>query len=469
VTTYVEESTFLHHQLPPLSDHNYEILDQTSPAYSPASSQLELDNTSNNYQLHGDPSPSTSLIHLPTQPRPTYSRESLIIPPLQPRTQRSVEIFGYYKKHSRESLRTGSLTSITSELSEDFARAIAAGRQLSRNPSLKSIPESGSWINPLALNAVKTHMQAHPHQWSSNLSTVASFSDGGTDRNSRQWAEGSAAGRRSSGFPPSSHIHSRQIASISSSLRREKGRGEDHFPEWPQPSYAVACRDATGSTIRMVEDQDEYGDGITDMPILHERPSRTRLSGFFNFQYNETGRSNSMRSMSSSRANSLLGNTIPTWARLYYGSGERRYLEAPLNSAEGTDSHPNSSFHSSSPDTANFPLSIYSPRRRPREVDSRVRISQYSRHSMDITPADPPLSGSALIEHSFKHRIRKSSSVWSPHLALDKRMSRRQSVWEAPSVDWSQAGFSSRRNIQIIMFILGFIMPICTWISQRLL
>jgi len=480
-TTYVEESTVLHHQLPPSSDPapssdpNYEILGQTSPAYSPASSQLELDSTYSNYELHGDPSPSTSLIHLPTQPRPTYSRESLVIPPLQPRAQRSVERFGYYKKHSRESLRTASLTSITSVLGEDFAKAIATGRQLTRNPSLKNIPESGSWINPLALNAVKVHMQAHPHQWSSQLSTVASVSDGGTDRNSRQWSEGTAAGRRSSGFPSSSHTHSRQIASISSSLRQEERRGEDEFLEWPQPSYAVARRDATGSIVRMVEDQDEHGDGITDMPILHERPSRTRLSGFYNFPYNETIRSNSMRSMSSSRANSLLGNTIPTWARLYYGSGERKYLEVPLSSTEGMDSRPNSSFHSGSPDTTNFPSSIYSPRRRPREIGSRVRISQHSQHShhshhsMDITPADPPLTGGALIEHSFKHRIRKPSSVWSPHLAFDKRMSRRQSAWEAPSVDWSQGGFSSRRNIQVIMFIVGFIMPICTWGSQCLL
>lgn len=479
-TTYVEESTVIHHQLPPSSDPapssdpNYEILGQTSPAYSPASSQLEVNSTYSNYELHGDPSPSTSLIHLPTQPRPTYSRESLVVAPLQPRAQRSVERFGYYKKHSRESLRTASLTSITSVLGEDFAKAIATGRQLTRNPSLKNIPESGSWMNPLALNAVKVHMQAHPHQWSSQLSTVASVSDGGTDRNSRQWSEGTAAGRRSSGFLSSSHTHSRQIASINSS-RGEERRGEDDFLEWPQPSYALARRDATGSIMRMVEDQDEHGDGITDMPILHERPSRTRLSGFYNFSYNETIRSNSMRSMSSSRANSLLGNTLPTWARLYYGSEERKYLEVPLSLTEGTDSRPNSSFRSGSPDTTNFPSRIYSPRRRPREIGSRVGTSEHSQHShhshhsMDITPADPPLTGEALIEHSFKHRVRKPSSVWSPHLALDKRMSRRQSAWQAPSVDWSQGEFSSRRNIQVIMFIVGFIMPICMWDSQRLL
>ncbi|KFY20566.1 hypothetical protein V491_03618 [Pseudogymnoascus sp. VKM F-3775] len=464
--SYVEESTVIHHQFPPSSDQNYEILGLSSTGYSPASSQLELYNTESNYEVHGDlsPSPSTSLVNLPAQPQQAYSRESLVIPPLQPKAKRSAERFGYYKKHSRESLRTGSLTSITSVLSDDFVRALATGRQLTRVPSLKNIPETIPWTNPLALNAVKTHMQAHPHQWSSQLSTVASVSEGGTDRNSRQWSD--ATPRRSSGFVS----HTRQIPSIASTISQDDRPRDSSLLAYPQPTYTPAGQEAPGPMTRMAEDQDEYGDKLTDMPILHERPSRTRLSGFFNIPY-DIGRNSSMRSISSSRANSLLGTTLPTWAQLYYGSGERRYLEAPGSSTDASDSRPPSSHRSCSPDTANFPAGLYSPRRRPRELRPQRQISQRSHHSMDITPAspeNPALAGSDLIEYSFKHRVRKPSSVWSPHLAHDRRIGLRQSAWDAPSVDWSQGGFSSEKNVQIIMFIVGFIMPI-SWMIAAVL
>lgn len=465
--SYVEESTVIHHQLPPSTDQNYEILGISSTGYSPASSQLELYNTESNYEVHGDPSPSpsTSLINLPAQPQQAYSRESLVIPPLQPKAKRSAERFGYYKKHSRESLRTGSLTSITPVLSDDFVRALATGRQLTRVPSLKNIPETSPWTNPLALNAVKTHMQAHPHQWSSQLSTVASVSEGGTDRNSRQWSD--ATPRRSSGFVS----HTRQIPSIASTISQDDRPRDSSLLAYPQPTYSPTGQEEPGPMPRMAEDQDEYGDKLTDMPVLHERPSRTRLSGFFNIPY-DIGRNSSMRSISSSRANSLLGTTLPTWAQLYYGSGERRYLEAPGSSTESSDSRPPSSHRSGSPDTANFPAGLYSPRRRPRELRPQRQISQRSHHSMDITPANPEnpgLAGSDLIEYSFKHRVRKPSSVWSPHLAHDRRIGLRQSAWDAPSVDWSQGGFSSEKNVQIIMFIVGFIMPICKWTPWNIL
>jgi hypothetical protein len=439
---YTDEDTVLHHPPPSSGSSNYEILGQSSPA----GSELQLYNPSSNYELHGESSPVGSTISLPLQARSKYSRESLVIPPLQPRAQRSTEKFGYYKSRSRESLRTGSLTSISSVISQDFVQAIAAGKQLTRVPSNKHISISNTWVNPLALHAVKSHMQAHPHQWSSQLSTVASVSDGGTDRGSRAWSENA---RRSSGFAS----HHRQMASISSSMQRD----EDDSLEWPQSAH---LRERGRDTaVRMVEDQDEHGDGITDMiQGLNPRPSRTRLSGFYSIASSEVARTNTMRSISSSRANSLLGNTIPAWAKLYYGSGERKFLAAPGSSIEGTDSRANS-FRSGSPDTSNFPLSIYSPRRRPREGNPTT--TRISHGSMDITPVVDHGRGDPIIEEGFKRKWRRpTSSVWSPHLQIDKRMTRRKSVWESPSVDWSQSGFSSRRNIQVVMFIFGFVMPL---------
>jgi len=60
------------------------------------------------------------------------------------------------------------------------------------------------------------------------------------------------------------------------------------------------------------------------------------------------------------------------------------------------------------------------------------------------------------------------SSIWSPHLRLDRRATRR-SVWEPPSVNWStEGGWFGRRNVQIVMFIVGFIFPFA-WMIAALL
>ncbi|PVH85488.1 hypothetical protein DL98DRAFT_409156 [Cadophora sp. DSE1049] len=308
-------------------------------------------------------------------------------------------------------------------------------------------------------------MNEHPHQWSSQLSTVLSVSDGGTDRNSRSWS--SDNGRRSSGYPSSQSRHSRQMLSISSSVAQEElsSRSRTDSIEPPAPAFARNGRHNSSSSIRMVEDLDEYGDGITDMQDLRARPSRTRLSSYFNSGSSDNGRTNTMRSTASSRANSLLAGSIPTWAKLYYGSGERRYIGAPGSSTEGTDSRSNS-FRTGSPNTDHFPLSIYSPRRRPREMNA-----QSTRGSMEITPA--PQRGddgrfNTNDPYSRRFRTWSMSSIWSPHLRLDRRATRR-SVWEPPSVNWStEGGWFGRRNVQIVMFIAGFIFPFA-WMIAALL
>jgi hypothetical protein len=280
------------------SESNYQILSYSSPASS------DIDLPSENYQLHGDPSPSPSYAAVSSPAGPSYSRESLVVPPLQPRLKHSTERFGYYKSRSRESLRSGSLTSISSVLSQEAAQALLTRNPLSQHPITSSQTAPSSWAPSIVLNPPRSHMQANPHQWSSQLSTVPSESDTGTDRDSRSWSDGN--GRRNSGFPSS---HSRQMASISSSCRREEGHSRTNSLEPPQPIYMR-------SSPRLVEDQDEYGDGITDMQDLRLRPSRARLSDFYSV-ISDTGRTNTMRSTTSSRTNSLLSSSIPTWARYF--------------------------------------------------------------------------------------------------------------------------------------------------------
>lgn len=281
---------------PSSSESNYHILSYSSPAVS------DIDPPSENYQLRGDPSPSPSYAAVSSPAGPAYSRESLVVPPLQPKAKRSTERFGYYKSRSRESLRTGSLTSISSVLSQEAAQGILTSSLGNQLPSVNLLSASSSWTPSTAVNPARTHMQAHPHTWSSQLSTVPSESDAGTDRESRSWSDGH--GRRSGGFPSS---HSLQMASIGSSSRRDEGHSRTNSLEPPQSIYAR-------SSPRLVEGQDEHGDGITDMQDLRVRTSRPRVSDFYSV-ISETGRTNTMRSTTSSRANSLLSSSIPTWAR----------------------------------------------------------------------------------------------------------------------------------------------------------
>lgn len=453
------------------SDSNYQVQEDPTPEssviYRPRTdiSESENETQNENYELHGDPSPTPSYVNLPHPSK--YSQESLIVPPLRPRARRSNENFGYYKSRSRESLRTGSLTSISTVLSQQEAsQAIFGSGSLISLPILNpKLKVTGSWAESLSVHPLRSHMQEHPHQWSSQLSTVHSVSDGGTDRGSRAWSDDN--GRRSSGFPSTLSRHSRQMLSISSSLAHESTEGEavsrSDSIEPPQPAYTGNAQSHLSSLLspRIVGDQDEYGDGITDMQNLRTRTSRTRLSGFYSVGSTEAGRTSTMRSTASSRANSLLSASIPTWARLYYGSGERRYLGAPGSSTEGSDSR-SSSFRTGSPNTDHLPLSIYSPRRRPRQINAQARPSA-SRDSLDIMPAAQLGSDGHLINDPYSRQPRtwSMSSLWSPHLRRDRRATR-HSVWEPPSVSWSTEGsWFGRRNVQVVMFIVGFIFPFC--------
>jgi hypothetical protein len=441
------------------SDLNYQILGFSSPVSS------EIDLGSSNYQLHGGISPSNSQVVLSVaQGQSNYSRESLIVPPLRPRSKRSIERFGYYKQRSRESLRTGSFTSITSVLSQEALRTVLTNGSVTHIPGPSPYSGPVSWANPLALHPARSPMQAHPHQWSSQLSTVPSESDGGTDRGSRSFSDSSngasnGANRRSSGFPS---MHSRQMPSISSSLVQEENQSVISELEYPQPTFPRGGqRDATGSTMRVVEDQDEYGDGLTDMPDLRQRTSRNRLSDFYSVA-SDNERTNTMRSTSSSRANSLLANAIPTWARLYYGSGERRYLGVTGSMSEISSMSRASSRRSGSPDDANFPSILHSPRRRPRNINPNARRPE-SGDSLRISPLPQLGSDGRLIHGHYRPRFR-TSSIWSPHLGIDRRAdARRKSVWDgAPSFNLStESGIFGKRNRQLVMFIAGFIIPIC--------
>ena len=147
-----------------------------------------------------------------------------------------------------------------------------------------------------------------------------------------------------------------------------------------------------------------------------------------------------------------------THIRLYYGSGERRILLAQPSSESMVslynNGHVGNSFLNRSPSTERFTAAIFNPRRRPREPSStqaRPQTQESEARSLEI-------SQNRIM--SIPRVVKKqTSSIWSPHLRSDRRASR-YSLWEPPSAVWSaQGGLTSRRNVQIVLFVLGFVFP----------
>ncbi|OIW33330.1 hypothetical protein CONLIGDRAFT_169936 [Coniochaeta ligniaria NRRL 30616] len=487
----------------PSSSHsNYVLLGESSPAPPFNSSPPGSSDDDGNYVLHGDPSPSPSAI-VPTKPRPTYSQESLKVAPLRPPKKTSYERLEYLQQRSRENLRARagsfkSIKSFSSIVSQEAVHAFFAAPVLLDIPgsSSQSTPRAGSsrqaqdsWAalqaaagsssrSPRNLPQQRVQMiQSQPHQWSSQLSTVASESEGSSHAGSRSVSVSSASNnnntggghvRRSSAGWASS-MHSRQLPSISSSLaaQLEESEGLSSLSlsrsaslaslDRPQPTYTRAG----GSQVRMVRDQDEHGDGLTDLEAISSKPSKSGLSAFFS----STDSSRNLHSSGSSRANSLTGS-LPAWARVYYGSGERRFLSS-ASIAESDHSRPGSSAvqGSASPNTDHYPLNIYSARRRANQVNPAMEQRPFSDSAeMDINVI-PPHDQDYRFFRSLK---RKTSSIWSPHLRTDRRVSR-YSVWEPPSVTWTDdSGILGKRNAQVVLFIAGFLFPFA-WMIAALL
>ena len=450
---YVIHGTSTHGELTPASDANYVVHGTSTHGGSTPTSDA-------NYVVHGTSSPLSSS---PVQARrgavrEEYSQESLVIQPLQLRHKTSAERAGYYKALSRENLRRAtSLKSISSVLSQEATQSVLlaaptaaylqGGPQgfssMLHDKRPKNSPGSSSTL-------VTTHMNPHPHQWSSQLSTVASESEGGSMPGSRSLSLVSYQTRRSSGVLPANH--SRNMLSISSSNDERSMTHTRSLSDSADRSQPALTRPSQRD-LHEIRDPDEHGDGLTDLYALHQRPSRTRLSGLFSIPSDR-----SLHSPSSSRANSLtsLSLSLPGWARLYYGSGERKLLTfaSESNLSEASGARPGSSFQSGSPEAEHPTSPIYNQIQRPRQVSqgsSRVPSHQEPSPNPEKIRQDDLRVGF----------VRKqTSSVWSPHLRQDRRASR-YSNWEPPPETGPSNGpLLERRNVQVALFTVGFIFPL---------
>lgn len=456
-TSEIEES------LPPSSSHsnaNYHILGESS-SESQSVSDLPRPPTNDsdaNYVVFGGPSASCSSLGTnKSRLRSEYSRESLRVAPLRPvKQRRSFERSGVFKSGSRESLRRGSLTSLGAALTQEAARSLFAGPSSAYTSGRSQRQGSHSYHSP-----DETDDTPYPHQWSRPLSTVMSESEGASlspTRSASAFSGFSIGDRRSS-------AHSRNLLSMTSSLVgldeqvAALGPSENVSLQSPAATYQRAFnRDPSGK--RPVTDLDEERDGLGDLQDLHHRPSWTRLA---NVPSDRT-----LRSSGSTR--SLNPFSLPTWARVYYGGGDRRFIIAQASSESMRSLYngsmyndpPYTNFLRHSPSAERFNATIRNPRRRPRDALPDMDPYEAAAASIATKPVniDPRPSPPPSRMRSIARGVRKqTSSIWSPHLRRDRRASK-FSMWDPPSAVWStETRFDWRRNQQVVLFVLGFMVP----------
>lgn len=436
--------------LPPSSIHsNVELIGDPSSAEASlyASTRPPTEDSNVNFVTHGSHgshSASSSIVAVRHRTQPEFSQESLVVAPLQPRKRRSSDTFALARTRSRETIRSrsASITSLSTIFTQEATRALFVGP-----PTI--LQHAGpSWQD---LN----RPQSRPHQWSGQLSTVMSESEGGSEPASRTLSLSSVPRRRGSD-------HSKHVLSMTSSLfgleehvespSQSRGSTPSHSRnsslEPPAATYARnSARDPATGTIRLVRDLDEDGDGLADLEVLHHRPSRTRMGRFLSSYASDR----SLRSTASFNA------AVPAWAKVYYGSGERKWLAAQPSMESMYDSDFYESDHhepqlSRSPSQDANATNIRIPRRRPRDAFPRQHSNA---GSMDISavPAHPVL---AVVRNIKK----QTSSIWSPHLARDRRPFQ-HSIWQPPASEWeARSELTGRRNAQVTMFVVGFIFPL---------
>lgn len=376
-----DEASFVSSLAPPLAD---------APADSPGS---------RNYVVHGESSSSSASVDdTPTrvslaQPfqgrslRQQFSQDSLVVRPLTTHRQSVFGVPEYDRPRSiaTESIRprAHSFSSISSVLTQDapslgntpnFVRLGQDTPSVANTPSAGNTPTSASlastpnfvrlgrtrsssvasqrqpplqppptWAGPSAHVLPPYRMEAHAHQWSSQLSTVASESEP-SERTSRHLSSAGFSGsnRLSYGSGGIRHVPSiessmiladdfpepphqlRHQSSVASSLSEQHeafsylGGSSSRSRSLSSPSPALMrSRDNLRSPpMRVVRDLDEDGDGLADLQHLRHINSSGR---FLNRQPSDRDLRSSSSSRPSSRpgssTGSIIASSLPAWAR----------------------------------------------------------------------------------------------------------------------------------------------------------
>lgn len=290
--------------LPSSSHSNFEIIGESSSERSlDARSRSDTNGSDINYVLHEDfPSSPPHGLASGSVLRTEYSRESLIVPPLRPAKRYFSDQTNLSTQKSRDSIRTGSLTSISSAIIEEAARSLFAGSAVVS--SRGGVFRQTSSRRNSSIGLGNRRMNSSHHQWGTTLSPVLSESDRGSAVPSLAFSQSTAGDQRRP-----SNFSGLNTPGLSPDI---SGRDVETWMDLPAPStYRVWSRDVNNSNVRLIRDQDEHGDGLAELEELHRRPSRTRLHSYLsNFPSDRN-----LRSSGSSRSNSFSRSHIPTWAK----------------------------------------------------------------------------------------------------------------------------------------------------------
>ena len=162
------DTTVIHRPQEAYNDSEYDFASSEISRNSSIVQRPQTANSEANYEVYGNPSSSNLSLALPAH----YSHESLLVPALKPRSRRSHEKLGYYKSRSRESLRsrsrprTGSITSLSTILSQREALKAVLGTGLVVNHLSAAEKGPNSWAEPSHNLSQTSYMNEQPHQWS---------------------------------------------------------------------------------------------------------------------------------------------------------------------------------------------------------------------------------------------------------------------------------------------------------------
>ncbi|MCJ1356592.1 MAG: hypothetical protein MMC33_006587 [Icmadophila ericetorum] len=323
-------------------------------------------------------------------------------------------------------------------------------------PVVRPPAVSGSWAQS-STNVGKRSSRNYPNEedqmskWTPHLSTVPSVNSG--DRNSGPMAS--------------------ELPSNTSSMAIDRSSLSSYYP--PMPTFSRQ-RDVTGSTIRVVGEDDDIATDLPTSPNPNRRSDFTILSA-------DSRRDSTITTGPGSRG-SFLRDSIPAWARAYYASDARNAFLASSTSL--ADDRPATQ---QSQRSIGFPLGLFRSRSRredqgrqpstqrsptrqplnPQGESRQITSSQGNRDSLEITPVTPD----GIVQHEVEVRgvpRKKTSQVWSPHLWHDRRQAdKRRTIFREPSLDEEAEGKAiSRRNLQVWLFALGFLAPLA-WIVASFL
>ncbi len=283
----------------PSSDQNYRILgDSGSSEYSLGSQSRPRTEDSDPNYVKFDGAPSPSVAGTPaTRLKPEFSRESLIVAPLNPARKLFAD-----KPVSIQLPQGGSsprfLATWSAMMNNDAARALFGSRIYP--------PRSRSTRAPSQAGSPSSTPRAHQFQSQPPLSTVFSESEGENERLSRSmspFAAEASTSRRSPDLSadelePGEYSFTRQVTPTLEPV------------DWPQAAFGKGKEREPNPGYRLVGDQDEHGDGLTDLrDLLTHLPSKR--GGFPSMMPNYASDRN-LWSSASARATNW---AIPAWAR----------------------------------------------------------------------------------------------------------------------------------------------------------